>query len=158
VAAIDRYLEGRALELGWREVQGADARDRLVGTVASGEAGIRFSLPDDPDQVRGADVHYLSPEQVNRLGPLLDDEYVPEVPALVAEVISPSQSTDDVDQKVADYLAGSARVVWTLHPCTHTVGVFTPDDTPRPIPTGGALEDGDVLPGFYVSLGHLFGR
>ena len=157
VAAIDRYLEGRAMELGWREGQGADARDRLVGAVASGEAGIRFSLPDDPDQVRGVDVLYLSPEQVNRLGTLLDDEYVPEVPALVAEVISPSQSPDDVDQKVADYLAGGARMVWTLHPRAGTVGVFMPDDAPRTTPAGGTLEGGDVLPGFYVSLLRLFG-
>jgi len=59
VEAIGRYLHGRALSLGWQESAGLAARDRLVGYLGSGEQGIRFSVPDDPDQVRGVDVLYL---------------------------------------------------------------------------------------------------
>ena len=65
VAAIDRRLY-RAEALGWDESQGMEARDLLVGRVDSGEAGIRFCLPDDPDQVRGIDVGYLTTDQVAR--------------------------------------------------------------------------------------------
>src|SRR2546423_543128 len=61
--AIERYLYGRALTLGWQESDGRAARQRLVGYLGGGEQGIRFSLPDDPDQVRGVDVLYLTPEQ-----------------------------------------------------------------------------------------------
>ncbi len=97
VEAISRYLYRRAEALGWTASQGMDARDLLVGRVDSGEAGIRFSLPDDPDQVRGLDVCYLTPEQVARHHAAGSDEYIPEVPALVAEVISTSERAAYID-------------------------------------------------------------
>ena len=62
VAALARYLHDQAVALGWDPQTGQRSRSRVAGYLASGEAGIRFSLPDDPDQVRGADVLYLTPE------------------------------------------------------------------------------------------------
>src|SRR5579859_7522104 len=85
--AIGRYLFGRAVALGWSENEGRRARARLVGYAAGGEAGMRFSLPDDPDQVRGADALYLTPEQFALAEPTIDDDYIPFVPVLVAEVV-----------------------------------------------------------------------
>lgn len=126
VAVLDRYLYARAVALDWDERQGSDARDLLVGSVDSGEAGIRFSLPDDPDQVRGLDVAYLSPEQVARHNARGSDDYIPEVPALVAEVIGSSETATYIDEKVRDYLIGGARLVWLLFPKARTVQVFRP--------------------------------
>jgi Uma2 family endonuclease len=153
---LDRYLYDKARLLGWAPEQGRAARDRLVGYPESGEAGIRFSLPDDPDQTRGVDVLYLSPEQFARLESLLRTEYVPEVPALVAEVISPSETTTYSNEKVTDYLRGGAQLVWQLFPETRTVRVYRSDNTTWTIPHDGTLDGGDVLPGFAVSLKELF--
>jgi Uma2 family endonuclease len=154
--AIDRYLYGRAATLGWDPSEGRTARDRLVGYPESGEAGIRFSLPDDPDQIRGVDVLYLTPEQFARLEPILRTEYIPEVPALVAEVISASETTTYSNEKVTDYLNGGARLVWQLFPLTRTIRVYGSDNTTWTIPAGGTLDGGAVLPGFTVGLGELF--
>lgn len=154
--ACGRYLYARALALGWTEEQGLPARGRLVGHIAGGEAGIRFSLPDDPDQVRGVDLFYLTPEQVSRFEHLLRDEYIPTVPALVVEVISPSESANRIDQKVWDYLAGGAEAVWLLYPRTRTAHVYGPDGSALVIPSDSALDGGAVLPGFTVSLCNLF--
>ncbi len=109
IEAIGRYLYDRALTLDWQEMQGRKARDKLVGRLMSGEAGVRFSLPDDPDQTRGLDVGYLSPEQVARLEDTPDDEYIREMPVLVAEVISSSETADYINEKVTDYLAAGAH-------------------------------------------------
>jgi len=114
--AIERYLYGWAVALGWQESDGRAARQRLVGYLGGGEQGIRFSLPDDPDQVRGVDVLYLTPDQYTRHARVLAEEYIPTVPALCIEVISPSQSADEVDERVQDYLAGGAQMVWRLFP------------------------------------------
>jgi Uma2 family endonuclease len=155
VAAIDRYLYTRALELGWRADDGRAARHRLVGQLASGDAGIRFSLPDDPDQVRGVDVYYLTPNQYVRHEAVLAEGYVPEVPALCVEIISPSQSADDVDEKVHDYLAGGAEMVWCLFPRRRTGTVYTADHAVQTIGVGGVLDGGSVLPSLTIPLREL---
>jgi Uma2 family endonuclease len=154
--AIGRYLHARASALGWQEADGLAARVRLVGYTAGGEAGMRFSLPDDPDQVRGADALYLTPEQFARAEEALRDDYIPFVPALVAEVVSRTDRADDVAEKVDDYLAGGAHLVWVLYPRTRTVAVYTPEGAARIIPAGGLLDGGEVLLGFTVALDSLF--
>jgi hypothetical protein len=156
VEAIARYLYRRAGALGWDESQGSDARDRLIGSIYSGEAGIRFSLPDDPDQVRGIDVAYLSPEQVARHHTHGSDDYIPEVPVLVAEEISASETATYIDEKVRDYLAGGARLVWLLFPKTRTVQVFRPDAPMIVRAVGEQLDGTDVLPGFSATVAALF--
>jgi Uma2 family endonuclease len=156
VAAVDRYLYNNALALGWEEKQGRVARNKLVGRLMSGETGVRFSLPDDPDQTRGLDVCYLSVEQVSRLGASPKNRYIPEMPALVAEVISPSETATYVNEKVADYLAGGARLVWLLYPKTRTVETRYPNGTARTIPATGVLDGDTVLPGFVAPLNNIF--
>jgi Uma2 family endonuclease len=156
VEAISRYLYDRAVALGWDESQGRAARKRLVGQVSSGEAGIRFRLKDDPDQVRGVGVLYLTPDQYRRCAAALRDDYIPEVPALCIEIVSPSHTANDVDEKVTDYLSGGAEIVWVLYPRTRTVKVMTPDNVTRTIPAAEVLEGGEVLPGFVLPLTGLF--
>lgn len=156
VEAVGHYLRDRARALGWQPRHGRAARSRLVGYLASGEAGIRFSLPDDPDQTRGVDMLYLSVEQFRRLEAYMRQEYIPEVPALVAEVISPSETTTYSNEKVTDYLAGGAKLVWQLFPKTRSVRVFAADGSTWVVPSDGTLGGGDVLPGFEVLMAELF--
>jgi Uma2 family endonuclease len=156
VEAIGRYLHGRALAQGWQESDGLAARDRLVGYVGSGEHGIRFDLPDDPDQVRGVDVLFLTPDQYARHAGALAEDYIPEVPALCVEIISPTQSAEEVDERVGDYLTGGAQMVWCLFPRRRTVTVYTPDQATQTIRAGGMLSGGEVLPGLAIPLTLLF--
>src|SRR5260370_23612189 len=152
VEAIARYLHARAIAAGWDEDQPAETRDALVGAIACGEAGIRFSLPDDPDQIRGLDVCYLTPEQVARHDAFGSDEYIPEVPALVAEVISSSETAAYINEKVRDYLAGGAQLVWLLFPKTRSVEVHQPNHTMFSVAKSAVLEGGDILPGFSIAV------
>lgn len=153
---VSRYLYDRAVALGWQQSEGYQAQFRLVGRLASGEAGVRFSLPDDPDQTRGLDLGYLSPEQVARLSDVPDDEYIHEMPVLVAEIISPTESAEYVNEKVSDYQAGGARLVWLFYPKTRTVMVLHDDGTSRTIAPDGILDGEDVLPGFMVLVSDVF--
>ncbi len=156
VAVIDRHLYAQALALGWQKSQGRAERNGLVGRVVSGEAGVRFSLPDDDDQTRGVDIGYLSVEQVSRLGAVPQNRYLPEMPVLVAEVISRSETAAYVNDKVSDYLGGGARLIWLLYPTTRTITVYHHDRTARMIPAGGTLDGGDILPGFAEDLSNIF--
>jgi Uma2 family endonuclease len=102
LSLIDRHLEAKARHLGWDPEQGLGARRSLVGFVAGGEFGMQFQLRDDPRQIRGADGVFVPAEQLEDAA--WDGEaYFPQVAALVIEVICPSESAIDVNEKVRDW-------------------------------------------------------
>ena len=152
---LGRYLRETALAVGWEPGQGRESRNRLVGFVASGEFGLRFSIPDDPTQVRGADVVYVPAKQFASVS-WDRSEYFPTVPQLVVEVVSPSESADDVAEKVQDYLAGGAHRVWCVYPRRHVVHIYDIDGPMRFVGAGGNLTDEELLPGFSLPLNLIF--
>lgn len=155
LSVIDRYLDEQARHLGWDPEQGPDARDALVGFVAGGEFGLQFSLPDDPHQIRGADGVYVPTDQLARAN--WDGEsYFPQVPALVIEVISSSETAADVSEKVQDYLAGGARRVWCVYPSRATIHIHDAEAPTRVLRRDDTLTDADLLPGFVLPLRYLF--
>ena len=155
LAELNRYLDARAAEMGWTPAQGREARRRLVGFVAGGEFGMRFALPDDAQQIRGADGVYVSAEQYAGVNWDRTSEYFPAVPTLVFEVISASESADDIAEKVADYLAGGARRVWCLHRRWRGIVIYDSDAPIRVLHHDGMLTDDEILPGFSLAVQDL---
>ncbi len=154
-SALDRYLDDKARALGWEPAQGIEARDRLVGFVAGGEFGIHFTLPDDPNQTRGVDAAFVPPEQYAHVE--WDNEsYFPEVPALVVEVISPSDEKADVEEKRRDCLVGGARRVWSVYAKHKEIHVHAPHAPTRVLRLDDTLTDDDLLPGFALPLQLVF--
>ena len=156
VAAIDRYLDNKARGLGWDERQGITARNKLVGFAAAGEFGIRFDLPDDPNQVRGLDGAYVPADQLADMS-WDRKEYFPGVPRLVIEVVSSTDRAGKVMEKVRDCLDGGARRVWCLYSEQHTISMYHPDSSSRIIRGVDAiLADEELLPGFSLPLNMVF--
>jgi Uma2 family endonuclease len=123
-----------------------------IGGYVAVEAG--YILGHDPDVVRGPDVSYVS---ANRIPP----DGIPEAfwtiaPDLAVEVISPSETADEVREKVRDFLAAGTRSVWTVHPRTHEVIVYTGDGLARTYGEDDLIEYSDVLPGFSCKVSDLF--
>ncbi len=83
-------------------------------------------------------------------------DWFPEVPALVIEVISPSESATDVNEKVQDYLAGGARRVWCVYPARRTVHVHDARTPTRMVQWNDTLTDEELLPGFQLRLKRIF--
>lgn len=153
--AIDRYLDQQAIVRGWDPDGDPDERDRLLGITVVGEFGMQFTLPDDPHQIRGADAAYIPADQLARSG--WDGvSYFPEVPHLVIEIISASDSAAEVNEKVQDYLAGGARRVWCVYSEQGTVHVHDAEAPVRVLRRGDTLTDEDLLPGFALPLARIF--
>lgn len=154
--AIGRYLYDTALTLGWEPREGIAARYKFVGFAAGGEFGVRFTVPDDPNQVRGADGAYVPADQFVSIS-WDRKEYFPAVPHLVIEVISSSERADDVIEKVQDYLTGGARRVWCLYPARRAVYIHDANGPMRVVRGADAiLTDEELLPGLGISLNMVF--
>ncbi|MFO0952203.1 MAG: Uma2 family endonuclease, partial [Isosphaeraceae bacterium] len=84
-------------------------RPQPRGKVVSGEAG--FRLARDPDTSVGIDVAYVSAEVTSRSP---DTPFFEGAPVLAVEVLSPSDRTEDIDEKVNLYLNLGVAVVWVV--------------------------------------------
>jgi Uma2 family endonuclease len=123
------------------------------GEVLSGEAG--FILTHNPDSTVGIDVAYISaatasanPENAT----LIDG-----VPVLAVEILSPSDTHEDITEKVMHYLEVGVLLVWVVDPAFKTVTVYQPGAEPVLFNAEQYLDGGKHLPGFRVLVADLFG-
>ena len=126
---------------------------RGLGEVA-GEGGMVELLPD---QVRIPDVCFVSKERV--AAAKLRQDPVPEfAPDLAVEVLSKSNTRQEMERKLVDYFASGVRLVWYIDPPTQVVRVYTAPDQVVELRRGDTLTGGEVLPGFELSLESYFGQ
>ena len=125
---------------------------RRLGVVVAGDAG--FILARKPDTLRGPDVAFVARARIDDL----DDGFraFAGAPDLAVEIVTPSNSPEDVRAKVADYLAAGTRRVWVVNIEVRSVTVYEALLSPRLLREGDVLDAGDVVPGFSVRVGDIF--
>ncbi len=120
------------------------------GLVLSGDAGFRI----DADTAVGADVAYITPELI--AGRPSDSRVIHGVPPLVAEILSLSDTTEIIEEKIATYMAAGVTILWIINPYSETVIVHRPDRLPTLVNADQELTAEPVLPGFRVLVADLF--
>ena len=127
-------------------------RQHQLGEVYAAESG--FKLAQDPDTVRAPDLAFIVQE---RIPPKEEqDGFWAVAPDLVAEVISPNDTAQDVQAKVIEWLATGVRLVWVVYPDERMVTEYRSPTQVRVLTTGDSLDGGDVVPGFTCPLSDLF--
>jgi Uma2 family endonuclease len=123
---------------------------------AGGCVGVEsdFILSRDPDTVRSPDIFYVRAKRLSGTG--IPEAYWEIAPDLAVEIVSPSESADDVREKVRHYLTAGTSLVWIVYPRTQEVIVHTPDGLARAYSGNDVLEVGDLLPGFTCRVAELF--
>ncbi len=138
-----------ALRLGGR-LQAHVEREQL-GLVCT-ESG--FVLDTEPQSLRGPDVSFVRMERLPDGAPA--EAFLELAPDLVAEVVSPSSSADQLQQKVVQYLEAGFRLVWLVHPRSRTVTEYRSADVIRLLHVDDVLSADDIIPGFRLPLTELF--
>jgi Uma2 family endonuclease len=144
-------VEARLAYLLW---QWLDQQPPPRGNICSGEAGC--ILRHDPDTTVGIDIVYVSADLASRdaKGTTLIDG----VPILAVEILSPSDTLEEIDEKVNEYLSSGVAQVWLVHPRFKTVEIFRPNAAPELFNEGQELDGGKDLPGFRVPVASIFTR
>lgn len=130
-----------------------DEQPEPRGEVLGGEAGVR--LQRDPDSTVGIDVVYISPElaaQRDKSTTLING-----VPVLAVEILSPSDTQQEIDEKVELYRASGVQAVWIINPSFETVVVLQPGQPPVSFNRHDTLSGEPYLPGFSVPVAKLLG-
>ena len=109
-----------------------------------------------PGQVRIPDVAFYAWTKLP--GRKIPDDPIPEiVPDLAVEVLSKTNTRGEMLAKRKDYFFAGVRLVWYVDPKKRTVDVYTGVDAVEHLTATAALTGGDVLPGFVVRVGEIFG-
>jgi Uma2 family endonuclease len=116
------------------------------------EAG--YVLGHDPDTVRGPDVSYVRADRISPSG--IPEAFWPFAPDLAVEIVSPSETAEEVRGKVHDFLAGGTLLVWVVYPRAREVVAHTADGLARTYGEADVLENSEVLPGFSCPVADLF--
>lgn len=123
-----------------------------LGVVVTAETG--FVLAEEPPTVRAPDVAFVSAGRIPREGPPVG--FARFAPDLAIEIVSPSNTMSEVQEKALDYLESGSAVVWVVDPGSRTVTVYRAPDEIRLLRHGDAIEGGPVLPGFSLEVARLF--
>jgi len=124
-----------------------------IGAGADGTGMMRLN----PQRVRIPDLSFVSWDQFpNREVPATP---IPSVyPNLAVEVLSVSNTAEEMRNKREDYFSAGTKLVWEIDPQTETVRVFTEVDDSSLLTINDTLDGADVLPGFRVSIREMFER
>jgi len=129
-----------------------DEQPEPRGQILGGEAGV--ILAHDPDTTVGIDVTYIGAEVTVRQTE--DSTLVDGVPTLVVEILSPSDTIEDVNEKIDAYLAARVPLIWIIDPYRRTVTVYQPDCKPKLFNVGDELTAEPYLPGFRIPVARFF--
>jgi Uma2 family endonuclease len=124
---------------------------RKVGYLCTNDSGLVVAR--GPDTVRGPDIMLFleskAYEQLSR-------KYADRNPALIVEVLSPSDNQGRVNRRINQYQVHGIPLVWLVDPESRIVTVYRPGQAHLPLDEGDELS-GDLAPaGFRCRVADLF--
>jgi Uma2 family endonuclease len=114
-----------------------------------------FLLAHDPDTVRGPDQAFISAAKISAHPPP-ERGWWEVIPDLAIEIVSPKDTPEQVQEKVAEYLRFGVRLVWVVDPRRREVRVYRPGEAAETVSAGGELDGEAVIPGFRAPLARLW--
>lgn len=131
---------------------GVHVKANKLGAVYA--AGTGFWLKSEPDTVRAPDVAFVSQKRLEEVGDV--DGFWPGAPDLVVEVISPSDTYTEVEEKVFEWLGAGARMVVVVNPRKRAVTVYRSLTDIRVLTEDDTLDGADVVPGWRMTVKDIF--
>lgn len=125
--------------------------DRLV--VATNDTG--FVTGRSPDTVRGPDIIAIKKSRLPDGRPP-DAWFESPAPDLCVEVMSPSNTWEEMLQKAAEFMTAGVQEVWILDPTSRCIWGVHVETGPFRADIGDRVEGRDILPGFALRVADIF--
>jgi Uma2 family endonuclease len=127
------------------------SKKHRTGQGFDGDTG--FLIARNPDTVLAPDCAYVRRERIKdverRRG------FCGAYPDLAAEVISPSETKQEVSEKVNRWIAAGVEVVWVIDPELRQATIYEGGSV-KTVGEDDLLTAESLMPGFSVRLGDLF--
>jgi Uma2 family endonuclease len=147
---VHSITEGHVTGLLWMWLRG---QSEPRGAVVCGEAG--FLLRRTPATITaGVDVAVITAEQADVKAP--DTALAEGPPLLIAEILSPYDKTEEVVERVEEYLTCGVPQVWVLNPYFKTITIHRPGQDPAALDATDTITGDPELPGFSAPVADFF--
>ncbi len=123
-----------------------------LGKTFAAETG--FLIEVNPDTVRAPDAAFVSHERLGTAPP--SSSYLQVAPDLVVEVVSPNDTSTDVEAKVEHWLEAGSSIVLVADPKNQTLRVYRSKAQIEVLHSGEELSRGDVCGGWKISVDEIF--
>jgi Uma2 family endonuclease len=104
---------------------------------------------------RSPDVSFVSKERLQGLR-RLPKGFFQGAPDLAVEVISPSNTFEEIHTKLVEYFDNSCQLVWVINPDERSVVVYRQPQPDRLLKMTDSLDGEEVIPGFTLPVAELF--
>jgi Uma2 family endonuclease len=141
---------GIAMHVGASLYQAVTAQH--LGRVYAAETG--FLLATNPDTVLAPDAAFVRADRLAQMGDMAG--FIPGAPDLAVEVISPSDTYTEVEEKVTLWLQHGTRMVVVVNPRRRRVTVYRPDRPVLFLSEPDELSGDNVVPGWSIRVLDLF--
>jgi Uma2 family endonuclease len=115
--------------------------------------GTGFIIARDPDTVRAPDIAFVRQARISTPRPI---KFWLGAPDLGVEVVSPSDTVFEIDEKVQELLDAGTEEVIVVNPRQKTVKIFRKGQTSLVLGATDTLENLSVLPGFRCPVADIF--
>ncbi len=106
---------------------------------------------------RAPDLSFVSRSRLESLGfQPRDKRFFPGAPDLAVEILSPSNTRAEIDDRLRDFFASGAQIAWIINPETEMVEVCHSLTQRQLVGPGGFLDGEHLLPGFRYAVADLF--
>jgi Uma2 family endonuclease len=78
------------------------------------------------------------------------------IPNLAVEVVRPTNTALQIEDKLDDYFRHDVQLVWVIYPKHRIVHVYDARTSCRVLTENDDLEGGSAVPGFRLKIGNLF--
>ena len=127
-------------------------REHDIGVALAAETG--FLTAHDPDTVRAPDAAFVAKARAEEVGHTT--KYWPGAPELAVEVVSPSDTRDEVEEKALAWLAAGTIAVLVLDPARRTATVYRGEGEAHTHSGEEVVDLGAAVPGFSVRVAEVF--
>ncbi len=105
---------------------------------------------------RSPDISFFAKERLQGVTEL-PSGFLEGAPDLAVEVLSPSNTVEEIDGKIVEYFENGARLVWVVNPGQHYILVYRSAQEPdRLLKSVDSLDGEEVVPGFSFPVANLF--
>jgi Uma2 family endonuclease len=105
---------------------------------------------------RSPDISFFAKERLEGIAEL-PTGFLEGAPDLAVEVLSPSNTVEEIHDKLVEYFENGTRLVWVIHPSEHYILVYLSAQEPDCLlKSSDSLDGKDVIPGFSLAVSELF--
>lgn len=104
---------------------------------------------------RSPDVSFIAKERLQGVK-RLPKGYFQGSPDLAVEILSPSNTVEEIHDKIVEYFENGTRLLWVIHPDEQYVLVYHAPSPDVFLKVGNRLDGEDIVPGFSLAIAELF--